>query len=438
MIRMTSDSSPVASSKNAASAIVTARRARFERPATATAATAFVLAVVDGPDAGLVVTLDSEGASRTLIGQSPVCTIRLTDPEVSRRHAAIAVDGDRLSLIDLGSTNGTTVNGVTVKEAMLQGGEAIRIGRTVLSVRREAPRFVTVARAGSFGRLLGESPSMRKLFAVLTSAAASDRALLLEGETGTGKELTAEELHLASPRKDGPFVAFSTRSLGSDEIGVRLFGGVGEPGLIPQAIGGTLFINDIADLPMDVQARLLDVLQGDGGRDVRIIAATRADLDRAVADGRFHEALVQLLAPGRVELPPLRERQGDVAVLARAFWADISPDAELPSDFLPRFEHYPWPGNVRELKGAVLARMTLGELGSSYRTEDAKAQGLDFLTAVIEEDLPFPTARERVVKEFERRYVERVLARHGGSVVRAARASGVAHRYFQLVRARVR
>ena len=104
---------------------------------------------------------------------------------------------------------------------------------------------------------------------------------------------------------------------------------------------------------------------------------------------------------------------------------------------MPRFEHYPWPGNVRELRSAVLARMTRGELGSAYRSDEAREHGLDFLSAVIEDDLPFPTARERVVQEFERRYVQRMLARHG-SVAQAARASGVAHRYFQLVKARLK
>jgi transcriptional regulator with GAF, ATPase, and Fis domain len=188
-----------------------------------------------------------------------------------------------------------------------------------------------------------------------------------------------------------------------------------------------------------VQAKLREVLGA--GSDIRIIAGTRRDLDRDVASGRFADDLFFLLAGGRVELPPVRERDGDVALLAKLLWnelAESEADVALPEDFLPRFEHYPWPGNVRELKAAVVARKTLGELGQAYRSEEAKDNGLDFLSAVIEDDLPFPSARERVVKEFERRYVERVLARHGGSVTKAARASGVAHRYFQLIRARLK
>ncbi|MDB4936902.1 MAG: hypothetical protein JWP87_3874 [Labilithrix sp.] len=420
--------------------VATLRRERFTRPkpAAGPAGSTFVLAVVEGPDTGLVITLDASGP-RALLGQSPVCSLRLTDPEVSRRHASLAVTATHLQLIELGSTNGTTVNGVAVKEASLHGGEAIRVGRTVIKVQREAPRFVELAQAASFGRVIGESPAMKKLYPVLASLAMSDQPVLLEGEAGTGKELVAEELHLASRRKDAPFVTLDASALPTQELGARLFGSVAEIGLVEQAKGGVLFINEIGNLPRDVQARLREIIAGGG--DVRIIAGTRRDLDRDVASGRFADDLFFLLAGGRVELPPVRERDGDVALLAKLFWnelAESEADAALPEDFLPRFEHYPWPGNVRELKAAVVARKTLGELGQAYRSEEAKDNGLDFLSAVIEDDLPFPSARERVVKEFERRYVERVLARHGGSVTKAARASGVAHRYFQLIRARLK
>ncbi|HSO31423.1 MAG TPA: sigma 54-interacting transcriptional regulator [Labilithrix sp.] len=422
--------------------VATLRRERFVRPKpTGASASTFVLAVVEGPDTGLVITLDASGP-RALLGQSPVCSLRLTDPEVSRRHASLAVTATHLQFIELGSTNGTTVNGVNVKEASLHGGEAIRVGRTVIKVQREAPRFVELAQASSFGRIVGESSAMKKLYPVLASLAATDKPILLEGEAGTGKELVAEELHLGSRRKDAPFVTLDASALPTQELGTRLFGAPGEVGLVEQAKGGTLFVNEVGNLPRDVQARLRELLAS--GSDVRVIAGTRRDLDRDVASGRFADDLFFLLAGGRVELPTLRERDGDVALLARHFWSDLAETevevlgSALPEDFLPRFEHYPWPGNVRELKAAVVARKTLGELGQAYRSEEAKDNGLDFLSAVIEDDLPFPSARERVVKEFERRYVERVLARHGGSVTKAARASGVAHRYFQLIRARLK
>ncbi len=419
--------------------MATIRRTRFSRPPAA--GSAFVITVVEGPDAGLVTSLDATGPTRALLGQSPVCTIRLTDREVSRRHAALTVTDTKLVVLDLGSTNGTTVNGVLVKEAALQGGEAIRIGSSVLSVKRGEARAADLGQTSSFGRVIGESAAMKRLYPALSQLAGSDRPALLEGEAGTGKELVAEELHRASGRTDGPFITLESSTIPVAELAERLFGA---GGLFEQARGGVLFIDEIGNLPRDVQATLREMLGK--VRDVRIVAATRRDLDRDVAQGRFDDDLFFLLAAGRIELPALRERDGDVALLARHFWQELAPSmtqgggasTELPEDFLPRFEHYPWPGNVRELRSAVLARMTMGELGPTYRSDEAKQQGLDFLTAVIEEDLPFPAARERVVSEFERRYVERVLARHNGNVTQAARASGVAHRYFQLVKARLK
>jgi DNA-binding NtrC family response regulator len=412
----------------------TVRRTRFSRPS---AGTAFIITVVEGPDAGLVTSLDATGPTRALLGQSPVCTVRLTDREVSRRHAALTVTDSSLVVLDLGSTNGTTVNGVLIKEAELQGGEAIRIGASVLSVRRGEAKAGTLDAATSFGRAIGESFAMKRIYPALAQLASTDGPALLEGEAGTGKELVAEEIHRASSRSEKPFITLESTTIAADSLGTTLFG---PGGLVEQAKGGVLFIDEIGNLPRDVQATLRDTIAK--SREVRVIAATRRDLDRDVAQGRFADDLFFLLAAGRIELPALRDREGDVALLARHFWTELAVSAgapaELPEDFLPRFEHYPWPGNVRELRSAVIARMTMGELGPTYRSDEAKQQGLDFLSTVIEEDLPFPTARERVVSEFERRYVERVLARHNGNVTQAARASGVAHRYFQLVKARLK
>lgn len=420
--------------------MATIRRSRFSRPPAP--GSAFVITVVEGPDAGLVTSLDATGPTRALLGQSPVCTIRLTDREVSRRHAALTVTDTKLVVLDLGSTNGTTVNGVLIKEAALQGGEAIRIGSSVLSVKRGEARAADLGQADAFGRVLGESAAMKRIYPALTQLSGSDRPVLLEGEAGTGKELVAEELHRASGRTDGPFITLESSTIPASNLNAAL---VDPGGLFEQARGGVLFIDEIGNLPRDVQSTLREKMAQ--VRDVRIVAATRRDLDRDVAQGRFDDDLFFLLAAGRIELPALRDREGDVPLLARHFWSELAPHSgtpaanvagDLPEDFLPRFEHYPWPGNVRELRSAVLARMTMGELGPTYRSDEAKQQGLDFLSAVIEEDLPFPTARERVVSEFERRYVERVLARHNGNVTQAARASGVAHRYFQLVKARLK
>jgi hypothetical protein len=346
--------------------------------------TTFIVSVVEGPDSGASFTLDAS-SSRMLIGHSPVCAIRLRDPEVSRRHSALMVEGDRLSILDLGSTNGTSVNGVVVEKAFLHGGEAVRVGRSVLTIERGARAYANLGTARSFGRVLGVSPAMRKIYPQLEGIAATDRPVLIEGEVGTGKDLVAEEIAAASSRKDAPFVVLETRALGNADIHAKL------AELLEQAAGGVLYIDEIGDLPRDAQATLR--LHVTANSPVRLIAGTRRDLDRDVAEGRFLDELFFELASGRVELPPLRDRVADVSLLARAFWTELGGEGDLPTDFLPRFEHYPWPGNVRELKSALVARMTLGELAPSYRGDDATNGGMDIMALVISQNLQFSAAR---------------------------------------------
>ena len=401
----------------------------------------YVLTVMDGPDAGRTFMLAASSPTRALLGTSPVCSVQLSDPEVSRRHAAITVRAAGVEFIDLGSTNGTTVNGVLMKEVTLRGGEAVRLGATTLSFARAAAGATPLGMETSFGRVIGQSIAMRRLYPLVQRLAAADGPILIEGEPGTGKELLAEEIHRAGSRAEGPFVVLESSALPADQIGARLFGSADEPGLIENARGGVLMIDEVADLPRNVQKRLRDRIAATN--DVRIIAATRQDLDRAVTAGRFDDALFFALGAGRIELPPLRERRGDVEVLALHFWEQIasktgSVDPELPTDLLPRFEDHRWPGNVRELLGVVIQRATLGALSPTYFSDRAMESGGDIMATVIQDGLPFRAARDRVVDAFERRYVEAMLDRHGGSVGAAARASGIALRYFQVVRKRSR
>ncbi len=416
------------------------------------------LIVLEGPDCGLRVRLDATLPPRVLVGQSPSCNVRLKDGRVSRRHLALDLTKRHLRLTDLGSTNGTTVNGVSVIEALLRGDELVRIGDTAFrleSVSGGDP--VSVSAATSFGGVLGGSLEMRRLYDMCARLAAVDVPLLIEGETGTGKEVLAESLHEASPRAAEPFVVLDCTALPPSLAESELFGHArgaftgavsAREGVFEQAHKGTLLIDEIGDLPPALQPKLLRAIERQevrrvGGSsvkvDVRVLAATRRDLDREVQLGSFRDDLFFRLAVARIELPPLRERQGDVAFLTRAFWKRLGGVGEVPYDLIERFERYDWPGNVRELHNAVLRQLAVGE-ALDLRTPSSKAprSPSDAVAEVLSQNLPFPRARDLVLADFERRYVEHVLAEHGGVVSRAAAASGIARRYFNILRARNR
>jgi DNA-binding NtrC family response regulator len=177
-----------------------------------------------------------------------------------------------------------------------------------------------------------------------------------------------------------------------------------------------------------------------------VLSATRRDLDREVQAGRFRDDLYHRLAIARVELPPLRQRRGDVPLLARFFCRELgAPERALPEDLLLRWEDYAWPGNVRELRNAVARWLAMGEEGSRARAAASgpvsspapgdSSEG-DLVARVIAEQMPYVHARARVLEDFEQRYVAAVLEAHGGNVARAAAASGIARRHFQRVKAR--
>jgi transcriptional regulator with GAF, ATPase, and Fis domain len=423
---------------------------------------AFSVVVTDGPERGLTVKLDGESSSRTYVGKSPVCTIRLSDPKVSRRHATFDVVGDTVRLVDLGSTNGTTVNGLTINDVVLRSGETVQVGDTRLRLERLAPLTVPAVVASSFGRTLGASPEMRRLYPLCERLATSNVPVLIEGETGTGKEVLAESLHERSARGDKPFVVFDCTAVPPDLMEAALFGhergaftgAVGaQKGLFELADGGTLFIDEIGELSPALQPKLLRALDRSevrriGGTewikvDARLVAATRRDLEKEIQAGRFRDDLFYRLAVARIELPPLRQRQGDIAMLAEAFWKQLGPQAgAIPHDLVLRFESYGWPGNVRELRNAVAKRLALGDLElaplptSSSSSAQAPLPGDDVISRVLALDLPLSQARDMIIEDFERRYLQRMMASHDGDATRAAQAAGVARRYFQLLRSR--
>jgi len=416
-----------------------------------------------GPDAGREFELDPNTPSRILLGTSEVCELRLTDPTVSRRHAAFEAAGKRYRLTDLHSTNGTFVDGVCVVEVYVRGGEIVRCGSTAMRLEvDEAVAPPPLSSAIRFGSMLGASVAMRRLYLLCERLAKSRLPIVIEGETGTGKEVLAESLFEASGTQ-GPFVVFDSTTISPNLVEAELFGHergaftgatTSRPGVFEEATGGTLLIDEIGDLDLTSQAKLLRAIdRGEVRRigaqkwikvDVRVIAATRRDLDKAVAAGRFRDDLFHRLAVARIELPPLRERHGDVPLLARHFATEMggSPD-EVEAEIDARFSDYNWPGNVRELRNAVARYLALGHDWQPPRSAPSAGdapgpamRGADWIDAILAEGVPYPVARRRTVDEFERRYIEAILAQHGGNVAHAARASGLGLRYFRLVKAR--
>ncbi len=431
-------------------------------------ASTFALRVIEGSDVGKEWTIDGSEAVRLHIGSSPSAEARVSDPRVSRRHATIEMVGRRLRIKDHDSTNGTFVDGIAIVDAYLRGGEVIRLGGTAIRVDEVGPpREVTLSPSVQFGRVIGASVAMRRIHPLSARLATSDVPVVIEGETGTGKEQLAEALHEQGPRSDGPFVVFDCTAVAPSLIESELFGhekgaftgSVGtRKGVFERAHGGTLLIDEIGDLPLELQPKLLRAIERSavtrvgGDRpiavDVRLLAATRRDLDREVAAGRFRDDLFHRIAVTSIELPPLRDRKGDIALLASFFCAQMNADPDaIPQDLLRRWEDYEWPGNVRELRNAVMRRVALGDLADSMPSEEAPGRARDSLPGVssggdpiarvLGLDLPLAEARQKIVDEFEARYLEHLLAAHGGNVTRAAAAAGVARRHLQRLKAKV-
>ena len=392
------------------------------------------LCVVEGADRGAACLLSSGRASPLLVGQSPTCDLRLRDRSVSRRHAAFDASSWPVRVSDLGSTNGTSVNGVSIVDALLVGGETVRLGETTLLAERRAsgPR-VRLSDRGRFGRMLGESPAMRRLYPLCERLTESAMPVMIEGEAGTGKELLAESLHETGPYAAGPFLVVDCAVRGPELTRRQRDRGDAFEATLAQAAGGTLLLDEVGELDPALQRALVRALKSDGS-GTRIVVATRKNLDWLVQHGRFREDLYAVIAEARIELPPLRARQGDVRLLARQFWhEDGGDDRAFPSEAIAHAESLPWPGNVRELREFVNKLLVHG----GDRPTAASPGGVG---AVVEEllgaDVSYSEARRRLLVEFEQRYVERMMQVHHGNITRAAAASGLARRNFQLIRAR--
>ena len=348
---------------------------------------AIELRVVAGADAGLEMSL---GLPNVRIGASPDNDLVLTDRAVSRRHAEIRMTPNGLLLRDLGSTNGTFINDVRITEAYIPPDAECRFGYSTLLVRqRTEERKVAVPRQDHLGELVGSSERMRELYGLIRAVAPTPTTVHLHGESGSGKELVARTLHAFSGRS-GPFMVFDASVADAEMVRNDLFGHIkgaftgatgSREGAFRQAHTGTLFIDEIGELPLDLQPRLLRVLETrevtpigadkSSRVDVRVITATHRDLAEMVRRGAFRADLFYRLSVVPIELPSLREIREDIPLIARHLCQQLQLNERISAAAMAALQSYPWPGNVRELRN-VLERAAVMCGDREIRPEDLR------------------------------------------------------------------
>ncbi len=424
--------------------------------------------VIAGPDAGASQTSSADTLS---VGTAPGNTLQVTDRTVSRYHLELRREGEEIVLTDLGSTNGTRTGEVRLERARVKNGTTLALGMTRLRVSDGAETSVDVSSLNELQGLKGDTLVMRRLLALVEKSAKSDVPVLVTGESGTGKELIARALHATGPRANHPFVVVDCGSLSPTLIGSELFGhergaftGATDrhAGAFEQAGEGTVFLDEVGELPPTSQAALLGVLERGtfrrlGGRAelpmrARIVSATNRDLRSDVNRHTFRLDLYYRLAIVVLLAPPLRDRLEDVELLAQHFAQRAGHDGSLesliPHDALERMKVYSWPGNVRELRNVIDAAVTLGadwmldnvpELTRSSLpqplSEELTSPSLSAAAPTAELQPPPPAepiaisayneARATVLAEFERRYLTQLYQATDGNVSKAARLANM-------------
>jgi transcriptional regulator with PAS, ATPase and Fis domain len=399
--------------------------------------------VVEGPERGSSVEI---GFEPVLVGTAEEAKLRLSDPRVSRRHLQLQAGTDAVLLKDMASRNGTWFEGSRVREIALPPGALVRVGDSwlqLVSVERSmgpAPSSKT-----NFGGLEGKSRSMRQVFTFLERAAATDSTVLLQGATGTGKELAARSLHEASARAKNDFVVVDCSAITPSLLHAALFGhGSGaftgavdaKKGALELAHQGTLFIDEVAGIPLELQPLLLRFLDrselqplGTGSVvkvDVRVVAATREELPGLVAKGLFREDLFYRLNVVTVDLPPLRARLEDMQQLVTSILTrlGVTQPGPVEGDNLARLLTHPWPGNVRELENVLRRALTLAGRPRPFLELDLS---FDSATLGTKRDptASFQEQKEQVVEQFEREFLAELLQKANGSIKLASRLSGI-------------
>ena len=410
------------------------------------------LRVIGGPDAGLEVEVPPIGV---VVGADPSVDVVLQDTAVSSRHCTVVPSADGFSVTDLGSRNGTLLDGVAITQASVPVGAVLRLGTTLLQLMpAEDSVEIPPSEHHSFGALVGTSLAMRQVFALLERASQSNASILFLGESGTGKELAARAVHENSPRRNGPFVVFDCGAASETLIESELFGHVrgaftgahgDRVGAFAAAHNGTLFLDEIGDLPIALQPKLLRMLEAGeviqlGSRtpehyDVRVVAATHRDVFQEVSRGGFRGDLYYRLAVVEVYLPPLRQRLEDVPQLVRMFLGrarSVHHD-DIAGANLDRVVAYHWPGNVRELRNVVNRAVALGNPGDPFDKLPIMLRptvGADDVPAAVRADRPYHDVKDEILARFEREYLTDLMRRAEGNVSQAARLAGLERKYL--------
>ena len=428
----------------------------YTEPSGGLLARRYKLEVVGGPDVGADLSVEQ---GTVLVGTHTNADLRLSDKGISRYHLELQLTADGLKVTDLESTNGTFLGTTRIGSIVLSGPARLRLGpHTEIEV---TPADIPVSIDGyvgeQFGQMVGTSSLMKDLFALLSRVAVTDATVLLEGETGTGKELLAEGLHQRSPRHRGPFVVVDCGSLPRDLAASELFGHLrgaftgaisDKKGLLEEASGGTLFLDEIGELPLELQPQLLRALEKREVRpvgevrarkvDIRVVAATHRNLSELVRAGSFREDLFFRLAVVRAHVPPLRRRKEDLPLLCRHFMAQFPHHGfQLSSEVLAELMAHDWPGNVRELRNVVERGLSLDAEGLRIGSADAIGEATGDVGAYVPPGVgkdvlsrPFKEAKGLLLESFEREYLTHLLQRNHGNISRAAQEAGIDRNYI--------
>lgn len=426
------------------------------------------LVVLEGPDKDRELEITKETAT---VGRSAVCDLQLTDKSISSQHFRIDAVGNGYVLRDDGSTNGTFYGDVKIREIYLRPGSVFRAGNTVLKFQpTDDVVTIELSERDSFEGVIGASVAMREIFATLERVAPSDLTVLIQGETGTGKEVIAKAIHNHSPRKAKPFVVLDCSAIPKDLIESTIFGhekgsftgAISQhKGAFEQAHGGTIFLDEIGELDINLQPKLLRVLENREVKrvgsdrtfpvDVRVLAATNRDLRQMVTESGFREDLYFRMSVVQIELPPLRKRAEDVPLLIQHFLDMMNKQREtigrtpleVSPDAMSGLKHRQWSGNIRELKNVVERAASLGE-GPVLTTRDfligndpfgggpalmntaASGGGGDSdLAFDVDIDVSFKDAKQAILDQFEAVYLKKLIEKFQGNISQSAKSAGL-------------